>query len=157
MIYYQDIHTLHTLPDMSSCTFTYTYIWILTWIVAKDWWWLDNLFSLSYWFYDWFRWNPCRIYSWVPSCVFSHRWLWGSFWQRNSTYPVTRPNAFVVLIPCKSEPSTRLRYSWRYTNCEDTISLPIRFLMPRPDSLFSAIWSCNESTYCSDSNSWICY
>ena len=34
-----------------------------------------------------------------------------SFWQRNSTHPVTRPNAFVVLTPCKSEPSTRLRYS----------------------------------------------
>jgi hypothetical protein len=36
---------------------------------------LDNLFSLSYWFYDWFRWNPCRIYSWVPSCAFSPQWL----------------------------------------------------------------------------------
>jgi hypothetical protein len=34
-----------------------------------------------------------------------------SFWPRNSTHPVTRPNDFVVLIPCKSEPSTRLRYS----------------------------------------------
>jgi hypothetical protein len=34
-----------------------------------------------------------------------------SFWPRNSTHPVTRPNAFVVLTPCKSEPSTRLRYS----------------------------------------------
>jgi hypothetical protein len=47
-----------------------------------------------------------------------------SFWTRNSTHPVTRPNAFVVLTPCKSEPSTRLHYSWRYTNCEDTVSLP---------------------------------
>ena len=26
-----------------------------------------------------------------------------SFWPRNSTHPVTRPNAFVVLTPCKSE------------------------------------------------------
>jgi hypothetical protein len=34
-----------------------------------------------------------------------------SFWPRNSTHPVKRPNAFVVLTPCKSEPSTRLRYS----------------------------------------------
>jgi hypothetical protein len=34
-----------------------------------------------------------------------------SVWPRNSTHPVTRPNAFVVLTPCKSEPSTRLRYS----------------------------------------------
>jgi hypothetical protein len=32
------------------------------------------------------------------------------FWSRNSTHPVTRPNAFVVLTPCKSEPSTRLLY-----------------------------------------------
>ena len=34
-----------------------------------------------------------------------------SFWPRNSTHLVTRPNAFVVLTPCKSEPSTKLRYS----------------------------------------------
>jgi hypothetical protein len=34
-----------------------------------------------------------------------------SFWPRNSTHPVTSPNAFIVLTPCKSEPSTRLRYS----------------------------------------------
>jgi hypothetical protein len=27
-----------------------------------------------------------------------------SFWPRNSTHPVTSPNAFVVLTPCKSEP-----------------------------------------------------
>jgi hypothetical protein len=40
------------------------------------------------------------------------------------------------------------------TNCEDTISLPIRFPMLRSDPLFSAISSCNDSTYCSDSNSW---
>jgi hypothetical protein len=32
-------------------------------------------------------------------------------WVVNSTHPVTIPNAFVVLTPCKSEPSTRLRYS----------------------------------------------
>jgi hypothetical protein len=53
--------------------------------------------------------------------------------------------------------STRLRYSWRYTNCEDTVSLSIRFPMFRPDPLFSEISSCNELTYCSHSNSWNCY
>ena len=65
-------------PFLTSATQSKTYspvgniaFWILTWIVIKDWWWLDNLFSLSYWFYDWFRWNPCRMYSWVPSCTFS--------------------------------------------------------------------------------------
>jgi hypothetical protein len=42
-------------------------------------------------------------------------------------------------------------------NCEDTVSLPIRFPMFRPDQLFSKISSCNELTYCSDSNSWNCY
>jgi hypothetical protein len=36
-----------------------------TWIVINNWWWLDNLFSLSYRFYDWFRWKTCGIYSWV--------------------------------------------------------------------------------------------
>jgi hypothetical protein len=29
----------------------------------------------------------------------------------SSHHPVTRPNAFVVLTTCKSEPSTRLHYS----------------------------------------------
>jgi hypothetical protein len=33
----------------------------------------------------------------------------------------------------------------------------IWFSMLCPDPLFSAISSCNESTYCSDSNSWNCY
>jgi hypothetical protein len=42
-----------------------------------------------------------------------------------------RPNAFVALTPCKSVPSTRLRYSLRYINCEDTVSLSIRFPMLR--------------------------
>jgi hypothetical protein len=30
---------------------------------------------------------------------------------RNSTYPVTRSNAFVFLTPCKSQPSSMLLYS----------------------------------------------
>jgi hypothetical protein len=34
-----------------------------------------------------------------------------SFWLRNSTHPVTRSNTIAVLIPYKSKPSTRLRYS----------------------------------------------
>ena len=64
-----------------------------------------------------------------------------------------RPNAFVALTPCKSVSSTRLRYSLRYINCEDTVSLSIRFPMLRPDPLFSAI----SATYCSEGNSWNCY
>jgi hypothetical protein len=39
-------------------------------------------------------------------------------------------------------------------DCQVIVSLPIGFSMLCPDPLFSAISSCNESTYCSDSNSW---
>jgi hypothetical protein len=35
----------------------------------------------------------------------------GVCFRLGSTHPPTRPNAFVVLTPCKSEPSTRLHYS----------------------------------------------
>jgi hypothetical protein len=74
-------------PFLTSATQSATYspagnilVWILTWIVVKEWWWLDNLFSLSYRFYDWLDWQR---YSMITVGIAS--WITKPGWRFTST------------------------------------------------------------------------